>query len=185
MAAVVWPVTIPVSGCRIHFVANRRSIKQFTIFLAVWLSGPVEDQTNLPGDFAFTLDFAPDDRWPGYAPGCASLQKGDPTPDLFTGFRNSSVLSCNRPRLSSKCWWLTTRINTILAHARQDEYGRARLLRLTLITAMRAIPKSEPGASTGSGAAWISSEVKSPPNPGLGNEGVPNVSKSRPVDAFP
>jgi uncharacterized protein (TIGR03435 family) len=81
------PFTIQIIGCHIHFVANSRSMKQFTGFLASWLSGPVEDQTNLAGNFAFTLDLAPDERWPGYSPGCPSLQKGDPTPNLFAALQ--------------------------------------------------------------------------------------------------
>jgi uncharacterized protein (TIGR03435 family) len=92
------PDTMQIIGGHIHFVAERTSMKRLAGFLTTMLSGPVEDQTNLSGDFAFTLDLAPDDRWPGYSPGWASAHKDDATPDLFTALQEQLGLKLQSTR---------------------------------------------------------------------------------------
>ena len=72
----------------IRFDGYRLSLKQFAGFLTTMLSGPVTDETNLQGDYSFTLEFTPDDRWPGYSPQWASTQKGEPAPNLFTAVQD-------------------------------------------------------------------------------------------------
>ena len=72
----------------IRFEAYRMSVKQFAGFLTTMLSTPVTDETNLQGNYSFTLEFTPDDRWPGYSADWASAQKGEPAPNLFTAIQD-------------------------------------------------------------------------------------------------
>jgi uncharacterized protein (TIGR03435 family) len=81
------PYTSQFVGGHIHFVTDRISMKGFAGFLTNMVNAPVEDQTNLSGEFAFTFDLAPDDRWPFYSPALANLQKGDTTPDVITALQ--------------------------------------------------------------------------------------------------
>ena len=72
----------------IRFEGYRLSLKQFAEFLTTMLSGPVTDETNIQGNYSFTLEFTPDDRWPGYSPHWASTQKGEPAPNLFAALQD-------------------------------------------------------------------------------------------------
>jgi uncharacterized protein (TIGR03435 family) len=81
------PSTMTIPNGHIHFVAEHVSMKAFTGFLTTMLSGPVADHTNLSGEYAFTLDFTPDDRWPGYSPAFTASQHGNPAPSLFTAIQ--------------------------------------------------------------------------------------------------
>jgi uncharacterized protein (TIGR03435 family) len=79
---------VQMANGHIRLDGYRFSLKQFAGFLTTMLSGPVTDETNLPGNYSFTLEFTPDDRWPGYSAGWASAQKGEPAADLFAAIRD-------------------------------------------------------------------------------------------------
>jgi uncharacterized protein (TIGR03435 family) len=64
----------------------------------------VTDETNLEGNYSFTLEITPDDRWPGYAPDWAGKQKGEPAADLFTAIQDQLGLKLESTEGPSRFW---------------------------------------------------------------------------------
>jgi uncharacterized protein (TIGR03435 family) len=51
------------------------------------LSAPVADESGLTGDYDFSVEFMPDERWRGFQPATASAGS-EPVPDLFLAIQN-------------------------------------------------------------------------------------------------
>jgi len=71
----------------LQYAQHNLSLKTFTGFLSTQLSAPVADESGLTGDYDFSVEFMPDERWRGFQPATASAGS-EPVPDLFLAIQN-------------------------------------------------------------------------------------------------
>jgi len=66
----------------LQYAQHNMPLKFFAGFLTTQLSAPVADESGLTGDYDFSIEFKPDERWRGFQP-AASPAGSEPFPDLF------------------------------------------------------------------------------------------------------
>ncbi len=70
-----------------RYAQHNLPLKAFAGFLTTQLSAPVADESGLSGDYDFTIEFMPDERWRGFQ-GAAVPVESEPFPDLFFAIQN-------------------------------------------------------------------------------------------------